>query len=86
MAQWLMEIKGVGSIIENEDASYADKVERLAKLLRESKWYAADGGEDGELERLIEDLEMCDEDSGDYSLGLIYDRADEQRVWLDPMS
>lgn len=41
-----------------------------------------------EMDRLIEDLEMCgdDEDSGDYSMGLIYDLADEQRVWLDPMS
>ena len=86
MASWKIEIKGFGSIIEDESASYASKVEKLAALLRGSAWYAADGGEDGELERLIEDLEMCDSDSGDYSLGLIYDLADEQRVWLDPMS
>lgn len=84
MAVWLIEVKGVGKILGDESLGYAAKVEKLAALLRGSAWYAADGGEDGELERLIEDLEMCDEDSGDYSLGLIYDLADEQRVWLDP--
>lgn len=38
------------------------------------------------LESLIADLEMCDESSGDFCLGLIYDLADEQGVWLSPFS
>jgi hypothetical protein len=80
---WKLEVKGFGSIIEDESLGYAAKVEKLAALLRGSEWYRREG-EDGELEDLIFDLEVADDDSGDYCLGRIYDLADEQRVWLDP--
>lgn len=86
MRTWKREVTGWGKVICNDRLSLVAKRDKLIELLRESDWYVASGGEDGELEDGIQDWLSSEETERELEYGLerIYDLADDEGVWLDP--
>lgn len=86
MRTWKWEVTGWGKVICNDRLSLVAKRDKLIELLRESDWYVASGGEDGELEDRIQDWLSSEETERELEYGLerIYDLADDDGVWLDP--
>lgn len=83
--KWRLEVKGWGKLIEDESMPYEAKRDALAKLLRESAWLKSKE-EDSDLEMAILDLEDSpSEEDADQAIWSIYNMADDEGVWLDPI-
>lgn len=86
--RWKLEVKGWGKVIEDEALPYEAKRDALAKLLRESAWFKMidQAGVDDRLENAILDLEASPTESdADQAIWSIYNLADDDGVWLDPI-
>ena len=71
----------LGDLFHNEDMSFEQRRDEIVRRLRASRWH---DGEDYEVESIIEELaETEDEDAFDAVWDLVYDFADEDRVWID---
>lgn len=87
MSKWKYQVKGWGSLVQNESLTFQAKKARLVKLLRDSEWYKnQEEGEDSDLADAVLDLELAGnpEDADADALWRIYNLADDQGVWLDP--
>ena len=88
MANWLLTIDGWADAIhlydEDED-NFEESRDAIVKVLETSRWHK-ESGEDSELWQAIDELrDTQNADESEPVLDSIYDLADADRVWLNPI-
>ena len=82
MPQWKMTID-LSAVFHNDTMTFEERRDRIVEILRGSRWVKNTDGALNDLPAVVDELaETVDVDEFDSVWDAIYDRADDDRVWI----